>query len=141
MTAALSARIEAASCPSRELDRELTALIFDQADRHIGVYDEHDKPVIDRVWVYRDTGKLKTSATDGPEFTSDLNAAYDLAKRLAPGCTIGTCLQPKASEACVWDFSDGATEVGKSERPDQHLALAICAAAVKAAARGEADRG
>jgi hypothetical protein len=130
--------LESADGPSRELDAEIAAALFGGKAAH---------------QFSRDTpgGRLRSSYSAGvvflssdenenrghvlcrhhrtsPLVTSDLNAAYDLAKRLAPGVLISTSQGPDNSYA--WVAMGLVSE--SCNRPDQHLALAICAAALRA---------
>lgn len=127
---ALAARIEAADGPSRELDAEIVVTFFNWSFKKLKG-DRHPywrKPKDAEFFYRRQEG-------GPPAYTSDLNAAYDLAKRLAPGLVLRTAFSENKCEVGL--LGAAATCFAHTERPDQHLALAICAAAVKAAARGE----
>ena len=125
----LSARIEAASCPSRELDAEIAIALelFPDGAFHMSALAD---PATFATGAY--------TSWVAPAYTSDLNAAYDLAKRLAPGCIIQVWLDTEQDVRAII-YINGEV-VGMSHRDDQHLALAICAAAVKTAARGEGKK-
>lgn len=102
MTAALIAKLESASEGSRELDRELMALTYVWEQRHIGAtcwdkkasgkrVDDNDDTCcpdakhLDWVWVDPLTDQWKTTARDGFEFTTSIDAALALAERVIGG--------------------------------------------------------
>lgn len=86
----LIARLEAAEAGSRELDREIMALHYTWERRHIGTtcWDDDGGTCcpcaqhLDGVWVDPADDRWKTTAKDGFEFTTSLDAALALASRV-----------------------------------------------------------
>lgn len=144
----LLARVEGASGADREIDRALMAIEHAREQRFIGVYDEFNRRVMSDVWVHRATGKWKTTAADGHEFTASVDAALALVERVLPGCGVGFDVNVEhgrgdkpvrawlnQSEA-EWTYDGWPSAVGRTP------ALAILAALLKALlARQEAARG
>ena len=89
----LITRIESAERGSRELDAELMALTYVWDRRHIGAtcWDDKDDTCcpgakhLDWVWVDPLTDQWKTTAREGFEFTTSIDAALTLAERVLPG--------------------------------------------------------
>lgn len=92
MTSELIERLEKAEGGSRDLDGEIMALTYRWEQRYIGgtCWDDYQGTCcpgarhLDWVWVDPEDDKWKTTALEGYEFTTSLDAALALAERLWP---------------------------------------------------------
>ena len=80
----LLARLEGASEGSRELDREIMGLFYRMGERCIGIECDccPDGRHVTPVWIDPETDEWKTTALDGFEFTTSVDADLALAERL-----------------------------------------------------------
>lgn len=145
---ALISQLETAEAGSRELDREIMALSYVWEQRHIGArcWDDDsdtccpDAKHLDWVWVDPATDQWKTTAREGFDFTTSLDAALALAERVLPGCEPGVMVEQRlANGKTIW----GAwTYV--SEKEDAFAfgpALALCIAILRARVADSPETG
>jgi hypothetical protein len=134
----LIARLEAAEAGSREFDREIMALHYTWERRHIGAtcWDDDGGTCcpgaqhLDGVWVDPADDRWKTTAKDGFEFTTSIDAALALASRVLPGwegeIDFGrrgfACLHPEQPYPAHLEYNAEASTP----------ALALCAAILRA---------
>jgi hypothetical protein len=119
----LASRVEAATGPDREIDREIMALDYDWKRRALSKGSRFR----DKCWVHRATNKWRTTAPDGFEFTTSLDAAMTL---VPEGAWWWVEAQPLGTAFLA---GAGDERVSTAATP----ALALCAAALKAIAGRE----
>ena len=117
-------KVRACEGADRELDRQIMTLSYVRDRRHIGAScwdDAYDTCCpgarhLDDVWVDPATDKWRTTAVDGFEFTSSLDAALALVERVLPGWTV--------SGICQDDFKLWHAELRKGHQTS-YTAVAI----------------
>jgi hypothetical protein len=88
---ALLERVEGASGPDREIDAVLMAQFYRRGLRKLGVQESGPngwRYIKSRCWVDPATNSAVTTAKHGLEFTSSLDRALALVKRVLPGAWI-----------------------------------------------------
>lgn len=137
---ALIERLEGATGPDREIDRELMFLTHKQVRRHIGGECDccPDGKHLDLVWVDLATDKWVTTARDGFNLTASIDAALAFAKRfgfyvrLEPRFHIdgervdfiSYAIRPRWAD---YTPRDDWFDVGEGRHADQALAILIAA--------------
>lgn len=150
MTPGLIERLEKAESGSRELDCEIMALTYRWEQRHIGgtCWDDYQGTCcpgarhLDWVWVDPEDDKWKTTAREGYEFTTSLDAALALAERMLPGCCPGIAKNVHYKDWYAWlgdKEEEGPLDLGNGRSSSP--ALALTAAILKARATSKPKEG
>jgi len=132
--AALVERLENATGPDRELDRDIGFAVGSWSIRNIDPHGNLIYVPSDDTYYADHPGSMY------PAFTESVDAALALAEKVLPSMrTISTCDDTLAVSAKIWVYPNGLSNGGEFmvEGMQQSLPLALCIAVLKA--HGGAD--